>query len=280
MSGRGGSNRGEGKGGGGGRQPYSGIGRGGGGKQQAGSGGPQRIVPSASQGRGGGIGGGGGRVSQGRGGGRGGNFGRGGGGGSSTSSNVSNPIDEVLTNILPASISPAFEFYLYSVDFKDKNDAIIEQRGRRHDLFRQGFMDLYLKDTMGLDETYRKELLRVVFFEGSFFFSARVIPGLDDISKLPVVLLNGTTTNGDTMSIVDMVHYVTPTELKSTMSPSIESITRNVNELSIDPTRCGDCTRTFSSKEACLQHCRETGHTPKYIESIVSSVNAIPATGT
>lgn len=220
---------GRGGGGGGGRSQ----GRGGGGGYQGGG-----------EGRGGGRGGGGSA----RGGGGGGGFG---GRGGAPRPDLSN-IDKVLTNVLPAKLSETFAFYLYTINSTDKKDALIESRSRRFELFNLGW------DSLFTDQQVKTELKRMVFFAGSFFFSAREIPGLEP-TNLPRTLCDGSTTNGDTMSCDDVKRFTAPLVL---MPSTPATIARGLNEVQFDASRCANCVKTFANYGELLQHCRDSGHVP------------------
>jgi hypothetical protein len=106
----------------------------------------------------------------------------------------------VLTNIFPATVCSNFRFYLYSVDSKDGKDNQIESRGRRLDLFKHG-MDRLL-DEAGKSKEDKEQFMRVIFFAGSFFYSAREIPGLEP-EHFPKVLCKGEEMDGDTVRIYE-----------------------------------------------------------------------------
>jgi hypothetical protein len=108
-----------------------------------------------------------------------------------------------------------------------------------------------------MSDSDKKDLKRHIFFAGSFCFSGRRIPGLER-EALPVEIMDGTTTNGDTMRCVDVKHYGPPVELKETAPPATSQ------EIVVDACRCSGCTRSFGLVEHLLQHCQETGHTPVY----------------
>lgn len=168
-------------------------------------------------------------------------------------------LDAVLTNVLPAKVVDTFCFYLYSIDATDKKDDLIDSRSRRLELFGLGFWDGHLSGMMSAAE--KKELRRMVFFAGSFFYSARAIPGLEP-NRLPVMLCNGSTTNGDTMECVDARRFTTPLSL---LPPTVAAISLAAGEVAVDGFRCRNCTRTFANENDMLQHCRMTGHGPIYL---------------
>jgi hypothetical protein len=162
----------------------------------------------------------------------------------------------VLTNILPAKVSDTFSFYLYCIDSADNKNNLIESRNRRMTLFNKGFFDDLLAD---MPEKDKKELRKMVIFGGSFFYSARKIAALGRV-KLPYVLCDGTSTNGDTMTCVRVYKFTTPLVLLPNSSP--DAVARG--DVSFDGIRCNNCTRTFRNQDELLQHFRDTGHTPIY----------------
>lgn len=267
--GGGGGARGGGQSSGGGRGGGPPIrGRGGGPPSRGGGGGGSSRDGGGGQSYGGGGGGDYGRGGRGggfsaRGGDRGGgsSFGRFGreGGGRTSAPDHSN-LTQVLTNILPATVTQSFEFFLYGTDSQDKHEKQIESRGTRADLFNQGFWDGVLKNKTQQEKT---DLRRFVYFAGSFFFSARPIEGLEK-SKLPLRIVDGTNSDGATMTVVNVIRYKAPKELQMEESP-VESMTGSMKSIAIDPTRCSFCSKTFTSKEGVMQHCEQTGHTPLYV---------------
>ncbi|KAG7361420.1 Piwi domain containing protein [Nitzschia inconspicua] len=223
----------------------------------------------------------GGRYNEGGGGGRwhfgGGRDQRGGGRGRGGKTRQFSPdmsgISSVLSNIVMADVSPNFQFFLYPVQAVDSEGNQIESRQRRRFLFDNGLWDGLLKD-MSAEE--KEDLKRVIFFQGSFFFSARKIPGLEP-EKLPVDLpLPVEKAEGDQIKVMQLMHYVTPIELQfkdSARPPEREG------EVSFDK-RCADCTQAFKDIGSLLQHCQNKGHRPVYsaAEEACKSVEPTPAT--
>lgn len=74
---------------------------------------------------------------------------------------------------------------------------------------------------------------------------------------LPLVIVAGDTTDGDTMTIHAAIHHTVPAELGR---PTV-----NVPEshMSFD-LRCSNCTRAFANRDSLLQHCQNSGHAPVY----------------
>ncbi len=96
----------------------------------------------------------------------------------------------------------------------------------------------------------KEDLQRVVFFQGSFFYSSRRIPGLEP-DKLPLDLpIAPEKAEGDSAKIVQVMHYVTPIELKY---KDIDSSAEKEGQVSFDK-RCADCTSAFKDLGALLQH--------------------------
>jgi hypothetical protein len=177
----------------------------------------------------------------------------------------------VLTNILPAKLTENFCFYLYTIDTVDKNDKLIDSRSRRLELFGLGFWDGLMS---GLSPADKKEMRRMVFFAGSFFYSAREIPGLES-ANLPRTLCDGSATGGDVMRCLDVKRFTTPTCL---LPPTAPVVTQGLEEVRLDPFRCNNCARTFSIDSDMLQHCRDTGHVPIYATSGDGGLASSPAT--
>jgi hypothetical protein len=147
-----------------------------------------------------------------------------------------------------------FSFYMYSFDSTDKHDQQIDSRWKRADLFMEGVFDKLLKEMPSVE---KEDLKRVVFFAGSFCFSGRRIPGLEK-EKLPLEIMNGSTSGGDTMRCVDVKHFGPPSELKVAPPPHSQQ------EIAIDTCRCSGCSRSFVSLHHLLQHCKDSGHTPVF----------------
>jgi hypothetical protein len=96
---------------------------------------------------------------------------------------------------------------------------------------------------------------RVVFFSGSFFFSARPIPGLE-ADTLPKHILDGSGSDGDSFTVHKVWHYTTPKVL-------LEPVVAPAGTMTVDH-RCNDCTKAFPDIRGILQHCQETGHKPVF----------------
>ena len=91
----------------------------------------------------------------------------------------------------------------------------------------------------------KEDLKRVVFFNGSFFFSGRRIDALND---LPMKLPTTEKAEGDEMTVMQMIHYLAPNELQTSPPESTKS-----DEICFD-NRCNNCTKTFTDVGSLLQH--------------------------
>lgn len=94
---------------------------------------------------------------------------------------------------------------------------------------------------------------RIVSFQGSYFFSGRRVPGLEPES-LPKELARNS--DGDVIQCISVSHWKAPTLLQAAVSPT------PAGDVALDSTRCGNCTATFASHQALLQHCRDASHQP------------------
>jgi hypothetical protein len=154
-------------------------------------------------------------------------------------------LSAVLSNVMMAEVSANFQFFLYSVQTVDSDGNQIESRYRRKFLFDHGLWDGLLKE---MPDNEKDDLKRVVFFQGSFFFSARKIPGLEP-ENLPLGLdIPPEKAEGDSIQVMQFLHYVSPVELQSGDNPSPKE-----GEVSFDK-RCADCTMAFKDIGALLQH--------------------------
>lgn len=147
---------------------------------------------------------------------------------------------------------------------------VIDTRRRRHELFMQGLFDttngLFAKSSFSKKEL--ESIRRGIFFEGSYCFSSRPIPGLES-SKLPVYLVANKNTqtvdcpisdNGDTLQVMNVQSFQASKEI----CDSMEEIPGSRSPLlaTLDG-RCASCTTSFKDVTALLSHCRETGHLPQ-----------------
>jgi len=171
----------------------------------------------------------------------------------------------------------------------------IESRHRRKFLFDLGLWNGELKE---MPDKEKDDLRRVVFFQGSFFYSARKIPGLEP-NKLPLELPMSPEAEGDAMKVVQVFHYVTPVELlqpeetetEASSSPQQQqqqqqpaaatpkkTLVSKDGEVRFDM-RCNDCIKCFADIGALLQHCQMARHAPVYpaIENASSGCKPIPA---
>lgn len=93
-------------------------------------------------------------------------------------------------------------------------------------------------------EKEKTDLRRVVFYSGSYFFSARAIPGIEP-SSLPMEL--PIDAEGDTIRIMKCEQYSAPIELTTPMDKV------NAGQVGFDK-RCADCTKAFLDVGSLLQH--------------------------
>ena len=152
-----------------------------------------------------------------------------------------------LSNVMQADISENFQFFLYSVAVENDHGEQIESRHRRKFLFDLGLWNGVLKD---LPDKEKDDLRRVVFFQGSFFYSARKIPGLEP-QELPMTLPVTEDAEGDTIKVVQVFHYITPVELKTDIKHGAKKL--KDGEISFDK-RCNDCAKCFVDSGALFQH--------------------------
>ena len=148
---------------------------------------------------------------------------------------------------MQADVMENFQFFLYSVGVENDHGELIESRHRRKFLFDLGLWNGVLKD---MPDKEKEDLKRVVFFQGSFFYSARRVPGFEP-ENLPLNLPLSEEAEGDTIKVLQVVHYVTPVELKQKLSTKQEP--SDDTKISFDK-RCNDCTRAFPDTGALLQH--------------------------
>jgi hypothetical protein len=97
-----------------------------------------------------------------------------------------------------------------------------------------------------MPEKEKSDLKRIVFFSGSFFFSGRPIAGLEP-DKLPLELHVDEKAEGDSIRIMQMVHYLAPLELKP------EAAGAKPDEVAFDK-RCSNCAKAFADVGSLLQH--------------------------
>jgi hypothetical protein len=257
-SGNRGGGRSDNRGGGGGRSD----GRGGGGGRFEGRGGGGR-----SEGRGGGGGGRG--DGGGRGGGRGDGGGRGGGRGDGGGRFSSGPppitgSTTVLTNILGATLTPNFQFYMYTFHAEDRKGNPITSKTRCSQLLRIGILDRLWK-SMPAPEKESKQ--RTIFFDGTtYFLSASLVPGIE---TFPMDLLDGTDTDMDRITLLQMQMYVSPVEL----SKGKLAVSSSPNTVSMD-FRCADCVKSFTDFQGLKMHCQGTGHKPVTSKTSTESIPA------
>ncbi len=255
-------NKGGGRGGGRGAGSRGGGGGGGGGRRNEGRGGGRGGRGDYSGGRGGR----GGRGDYSGGGGRGGGGARGGGrgGGGGGGRGPTNPT-QAVSNIIPATVTPNFRFYMYSLDGQDKNGTPISSKGRRVELLRIGLFDQKqgLLARNKVDAKLIKDFERIVFCEGSFFFSARRIPFL---VEFPTTLIGAKEAGAPDMPITDNGDSLTVNSVNIYCAPKGIAVgqEKDVGKLSLSmDRRCSNCTTSFVDRQALINHCSTTGHKPQ-----------------
>ena len=212
--------------------------------------------------------GGGGRRDSGRG------RGSGGGGGFRTTPPPA-ALTEAYSNLIRATVTPHFTFYKYGIEALNKDGKAIESVGRRRDIFRYGMFD----PTVGLlarngitSEKERKDLQRVLFFEGNVLLCPRPLPFVESVPFVLVGEKNGNNAgvvmpNADSMTITVQASYSVPEVLRppGSTAASPQSAASNPSEMVMEmDRRCRNCAKSFVDAQALLAHCGETGHSPVY----------------
>ena len=179
-----------------------------------------------------------------------------------------------LSNLITCTLTPNFQFFLYGLDFSDKNGNLINGRRRRSELFHNGLFDsqIGLLKREGMKPKEIENFKRGIFFEGSHAFSSRAIPGLacDELPRDLVTASNELkkaekdevipiSDNGDSFRVVHVQPYSVPTIL----SPSVKSSANTKTTVAMD-LRCANCNNMFVNVDALLSHCKETNHQPQY----------------
>lgn len=119
-----------------------------------------------------------------------------------------------------------------------------------------------------------EDLRRVVFFQSSYVFSARPIPGILSVPKGGVPIVgggNGTPNSdeGDAMTLTSLTVYSCPKEMGVKAPPpraapqagGVEQLASSMEAVTVDM-RCADCVFSFVDENSLVAHCRETGHFP------------------
>lgn len=172
-------------------------------------------------------------------------------------------VTEVTTNIVEAAVMESFDYYLIGLDAQNKKGEQIDSASRRSALF---YMALR-KVLESLPKAEQDFYLRTTFAQGSCAYAGRRIPGLES----HMVLLDGSTTQGDSLKIVEIERYTAPTCLE------VSSASAGAGQVKIDQLRCQSSARTFSSHEKLLQHCQDTEDTPIVIKEDEPAKVAEPA---
>lgn len=113
-------------------------------------------------------------------------------------------------------------------------------------------------------------LERRVFYAGTTVYSGVLIPGLEP-EKLPIELLDGSTSDGEKLRVTQMQCFTVPEELKDEAEAA-----PNDQKLRAD-TRCADCVTAFTTMDSLLTHCQATGHSPVY-NPVDTNISCKPAT--
>jgi len=178
-----------------------------------------------------------------------------------------------LSNIILVSLSPNFRFYMYGVNCQDRTGKLIDTRRRRQELFFRGLLGPGegLLTKMDLSAKELESVKRGVFFEGSYCFSSRRIPGLEK-ENLPKTLIASearadnpnmlVSQNGDSIKIMKYEGYLAPEILKEGNDDFEKRAAESSVPLARIDGRCGDCTSFYKKTDALMSHCRETGHSP------------------
>lgn len=136
---------------------------------------------------------------------------------------------------------------------KDK-DTAMDSRYRRAYLFNEAIFNKLLKD---MTKNEKKQMKEVTFFQGSYFFSARPIPGLEP-DKLPLRDPLLVTESGESFTVLSVTHFTKP--------KCFDGITYGLldDEVAFD-CQCKECPRrSFPTVEELLQHCKNNNHSPMY----------------
>lgn len=180
-----------------------------------------------------------------------------------------------LSNLILVDVLPNFRFFLYGVSCTDRSGKMVDSRRRRQELFFKGLLDKYdgLLSRMDIPEKDMDSIKRGLFFEGSYCFSSRPIPGLEK-ERLPRCLVsNGVATpdadqtpppvseNGDTITVMKVDAYLAPTSILENQDQTLPE--SSVPLALLDGT-CESCNNIFPSTDSLMSHCREKGHKPSY----------------
>ena len=111
----------------------------------------------------------------------------------------------------PQLPTPNFRFYQYGVEAVDKRGDLIDSFRRRAQLFDMGLWNGSYRDMSAKE---KESLKRTVFFKGSYFYSSRPLLGLEQ-QNLPATLVDGQTSEGDVLRVVNVQCFTLPAEMKS-----------------------------------------------------------------
>jgi hypothetical protein len=157
--------------------------------------------------------------------------------------------------MIGAILTKNFGFYMYTTDARQADGQPMDSRYRRAQLFHQAIFDTLLEKKTDKE---KKNIKKMVVFEGSFFFSTMAIEGLE-AEKLPLLLF--TSVEQETFTVNRVHRFKRP----SSMRPGLRQPIMGTN-LQLD-CRCASCAGRFVNTQALLQHCRDSGHMPLYTDN-------------
>ncbi len=178
------------------------------------------------------------------------------------------PPKEALSNLIPATVTANFRFYQYGLDGSSSGGKVIDSRRRKGELLNIGLFDERegLLARNGMDAKDIENIRRVVFFEGSFMFTAKRIPFID---KFPFSLVGSRDGNQQgvdpNVPVMDNGDSMTITGVQAMCAPSIiaqEKTARDNEDALYVDRRCDGCPKAFENLESLMSHCQMTGHKP------------------
>jgi hypothetical protein len=133
-----------------------------------------------------------------------------------------------------------------------------------------------------MDAKTMKDLQRVVFAQGTCFYSGRPIPFLQQ-KDLPITIVGGGKTNtchgndGDNNDNNDDMHMpvMDNGDAMTILTCQIFTAPNDIQKCTIDPKqlgqfcivmdrRCSNCTNSFVDRQSLIHHCSATGHKPYF----------------
>lgn len=173
-------------------------------------------------------------------------------------------IEHVTTNSFPAVLTPNFGFYQVSITIQDPQGKEVDSRFVKRIIFRKAMLDHHLRH---LPPEPKRDAYRSYFFVGSYFFAIRNDPPFRTDEKM----YRGPE---GSLRIGKVQHYTAPLSLVAPQAP-VPGTTR-LGEVVVDAHRCSHCTRTFSTTQALLAHCANTGHQPVTSPFPVGTADHVP----